>query len=577
MNPATTLAMIFTVIALIAGYKIWTRLQLSRAKHPSLSGHARWSRRFARLVPYFEYDESRFYNCDGAPSEIISRRKMAFARLSSRLREQAPNSIAFGKELETSIADLQFTSAYRIPFPFRSMVRKHLPLGGVITETEGVKAKDLDDNWRFDLTGAYGVNVFGYDFYKQCMQRAWEKVGSHVGPVLGPLHPVVADNVKRLKAISGLDEVSFHMSGTEAVMQAVRMARYHTGKSHLVMLCGAYHGWWDGVQPGVGGQRKTRDVYMLRDMHEATLTVLETRNDIACVLINPLQAMHPNSGASGDGSLVASDRKADFNKQAYGDWLKRIREVCSKRGIVLIFDEVFTGFRLASGGAQAYFGIQADLVTYGKTLGGGLPIGVVCGSHALMKRFRDDRPLDITFARGTFNSHPFVMAAMNEFLRHIDMPSVQKEYEELESTWDHRASLLNHHFEAASLPLKVENMVSIWTILYTQPGRYNWMYQYYLRLEGLQLSWVGTGRLIMSHNFSHADFEQVMERMLKAAEAMRRDGWWWQNPALDNKAIRRGLMREMISTRFSRKPANHAPVTRPEPNRPECVTQQEQS
>ena len=84
---------------------------------------------------------------------------------------------------------------------------------------------------------------------------------------------------------------------------------------------------------------------------------------------------------------------------------------------MLIFDEVFVGFRLALGGAQEYFGVRADLVTYGKTLGGGLPIGVVCGRRELMKRYRDDRPADVCFARGTFNSHPYVMGAMHEFLQ----------------------------------------------------------------------------------------------------------------------------------------------------------------
>ena len=81
---------------------------------------------------------------------------------------------------------------------------------------------------------------------------------------------------------------------------------------------------------------------------------------------------------------------------------------------------MFVGFRLAPGGAQEYFGVQADMVTYGKTLGGGLPVGVLCGKAALMKRFREDRPADICFARGTFNSHPYVMGAMNEFLRRLE-------------------------------------------------------------------------------------------------------------------------------------------------------------
>ena len=101
-----------------------------------------------------------------------------------------------------------------------------------------------------DLTGSYGVNIFGNDFYKECIAEG-EKRAHALGPVLGSYHPVVTDNVRRLCEISGLDEVSFHMSGTEAVMQAVRLARYHTRRTHLVRFAGAYHGWWGDVQPGV--------------------------------------------------------------------------------------------------------------------------------------------------------------------------------------------------------------------------------------------------------------------------------------------------------------------------------------
>ena len=179
-------------------------------------------------------------------------------------------------------------------------------------------------------------------------------------------------------------------------------------------------------------------------MHEHTLRVLRKRRDIACVLVNPLQALHPNAGAPGDSSLVDSSRRAHFDRDAYTDWLRRLRQVCSERGIVLIFDEVFVGFRLAPGGAQEYFGVRADLVTYGKTLGGGLPVGVVCGRRELMKRFRDDRPADICFARGTFNSHPYVMGAMSAFLDRLERPEVQALYDGLDERWNRRAPTLNH-------------------------------------------------------------------------------------------------------------------------------------
>src|SRR5204863_9490580 len=135
-----------------------------------------------------------------------------------------------------------------------------------------------------------------YDFYKDTIAQGAERV-RELGPVLGSYHPVVADNAKRLCKISGLDEVSFHMSGTEAVMQAVRLARYHTRRSHLVRFCGAYHGWWGDVQPGVGNPISPHETYTLSEMSEKTLGVLLSRRDIACVLVNPLQALHRNANA----------------------------------------------------------------------------------------------------------------------------------------------------------------------------------------------------------------------------------------------------------------------------------------
>ena len=321
--------------------------------------------------------------------------------------------------MQPEIADLQFTSRYRVPFQFSGFVRRHFNAGSFVESSAGPTTTDLDGNGRYDLTGSYGVNVFGYDFYKRCIERGAALVRD-LGPVLGAYHPVTAYNVHRLRAISGLDEVSFHMSGTEAVMQAVRLARYHTRRRYLVRFCGAYHGWWGDVQPGVGNPSVAHDTFTLKEMDETTLRVLRSRGDIACVLVNPLQALHPNVGAPSDSTLLDSARHAHFDRPAYTQWLGKLRAVCSERGIALIFDEVFVGFRLAAGGAQEYFGVKADMVTYGKTVAGGLPIGVVCGRKELMRRFREDRPADICFARGTFNAHPYVMGAMHEFLTRLE-------------------------------------------------------------------------------------------------------------------------------------------------------------
>jgi glutamate-1-semialdehyde 2,1-aminomutase len=530
--------------------KLKTRLELSKAKHRSLTGHARMARRIASLVPFYEYDEARFFRSDEAPEEVAGRRRAAFMRLASLYRERFAQTIKLTAEVKDGVSDLQFTDAYRVPFQYSRFVREHLEVGAFVQSSSGVTLTDLDGNRFYDLTGSYGVNVFGYDFYKGCMERGQRRVGE-LGPVLGLYHPVIADNVERLREISGLDEVSFHMSGTEAVMQAVRLARYHTRRSHLVRFCGAYHGWWGDVQPGMGNPVPAHETYTLKDMSEDALRVLRRRRDIACVLVNPLQALHPNAGAPADSALVDSARSAHFDRQAYTAWLERLRAVCTERNIVLIFDEVFLGFRLARGGAQEYFGVAADMVTYGKTLGGGLPIGAICGRKDLMKRYRDDRPADICFARGTFNSHPYVMAAMHEFLQQIDSAEIRDLYSHLDAVWNERADRLNQRLREKGLPVQVANMSSIWTVCYTAPSRYNWMLQYYLRAEGLALSWIGTGRIIFSLNYTAADFAAVADRFVAAAKAMQQDGWWWCDPATTNKTIKRRILREIIAHRFS--------------------------
>src|SRR5262249_37488332 len=156
---------------------------------------------------------------DRCPEEIAAQRECGLAQLAEQLAAKAPRTLALTAELADGLSDLAFTDAYRVPYQFRAQLRRQLRVGALVEASAGGRLRDPDGNWSYDVAGSYGVNVFGLDFYKECIERAAARV-RELGPVLGAYHPVVIDNVRRLRELSGLDEVSFHMSGTEAVMQA---------------------------------------------------------------------------------------------------------------------------------------------------------------------------------------------------------------------------------------------------------------------------------------------------------------------------------------------------------------------
>src|SRR6266581_7199788 len=263
--PVLSLAAGAVAATVAVAPKVKARLALSRAKHRSLTGHSKMSRMVARLIPFYEFDINDFFGSDGAPPAVAMQRQDGFFRLAQLYQDMFAHGRQMTLEASERISDLQFTEAYRVPFQYSRLVREHLGAGAFMQSSAGVTMTDLDGNVFYDLTGSYGVNIFGNDLYKDCIAKA-EARAHALGPVLGSYHPVIVDNVVRLCAISGLDEVSFHMSGTEAVMQAVRLARYHPRRSHLVRFAGAYHGWWGDVQPGVGNPISPHETYTLADM-----------------------------------------------------------------------------------------------------------------------------------------------------------------------------------------------------------------------------------------------------------------------------------------------------------------------
>lgn len=521
-----------------------------------LTLHARsWTPAVSRILSQWvrtnDYGGEAFFRADGADQATAAQRRQALDRLADYFQQHYATSIAWGNDIRDGLSDLRFTDAGRVPFPFAKVMREKFNLCSVVTASEGPRLRDLDGQWSLDVTGSYGVNVAGYDRYKEWMQNGWDRV-KDLGPVLGPLHPIVAENITLLKSISKLDEVSFHMSGTEAVMAAVRLARFNTRRKLIVCFAGAYHGWWDGVQPGLGSEREINDCLTLKDMHSASLQAIRRmKTDIAAVVVNPIQSFHPNSPPPSDAILLTSDlRKTQDAHAPYAQWLRRLRALCTACDVPLIFDEVYSGFRLAPGGAQEYFGVQADLVVYGKTVGGGLPVGVCCGTTELMRRFDPEHPMRLAYVIGTFSAHPAVMGAMNEFLRWVTGPQARRLYDEANQRCTEWAADVNGALSERALPIRVMNLATVWTVLFRQPGRYNWLLQYYLRAEGVILSWVGTGRCLSSMAFTRTDYEELSMKVVAAASRMKMDGWWLDGSDQPErrKAMKARVIREMIGS-----------------------------
>eukprot|EP00937_MAST-01D_sp_MAST-1D-sp2_P005211 g5211.t1 len=505
----------------------------------------------SHILPSYSYTRKEFFRADMPPEDVAQKREASFDALCTQWKKLCPKQVAVAEELRGSFSDLRFAASNRVFLPFGKFLSSSIEPCTVVETADRMHLTDIDGNTMIDVSGSYGVNVVGYDQYKKFLCDGLNEV-KDLGCVLGSLHPLTVENIKMLKAMSGQEEVSMHMSGTEAVMAAVRVARFSTGRKLIVLFGGAYHGWWDGVQATLGNERVPGDVLTVHDLSPASLAMLEARaSEIAAVLINPLQSFHPNSPPPSDLSLASNTRHTMEGSDHYKTWLQKLRKVCTNNGIALVFDEVYTGFRLAPRGAQEYFGCEADMVVYGKTLGGGMPVGVVCGPSRLMRRTDPTKPMRVSYVIGTFSAHPLTMGSMNQFLKWVTSKAAAKQYTDMERKVVLWCVETNKLFEKEDVPLRVASYSTVWTMIYQMPGRYHWLLQYFLRAEGVALSWVGTGRLNFSLDFNDADLKELQGRMLKACNRMKEGGWWWQDEKRPGYVLKLKLVREIVGALVS--------------------------
>jgi amino acid adenylation domain-containing protein len=395
----------------------------------------------------------------------------------------------------------------------------------------GSRVWDLDGNEYIDTGMAFGCNLFGHapDFVSQAIREQLE-----AGYGVGPQSPHAGRAAELICALGGNERAVFCNSGTEAVMGAVRAARALTGRSKVAMFAGSYHGWADLVQgrlltgdgrrevlptaPGIP-QAPLADVLLLDWDQPSALEMLARHLDeIALVMVEPVQS-----------------RRLDIQPRAF---LQELRRITREAGTLLLFDELITGFRAGPGGAQEYFGVRADLVTYGKIVAGGLPMGVVAGTRETMSVFDggvwsygdDSYPAaQRTLFAGAFFKHPLSMAVACSILEEIQRRGAPM-YDALNGRTARLCARLNELFEAERFPINAVHFSSCFRFFFGPEVRFPDLFHHHLILEGIHVI-PETGTHFLSTAHTDEDLDVFFHAVAAAVRAMRRGGFIPADPA----------------------------------------------
>ena len=434
--------------------------------------------------------------------------------LIARYTARTPKSKAEAQQYRRVLADSRATVGFRL-----STKEILYPISGA--RSDGSRLWDIDGNEYIDYTMGFGVHLLGHR--PAVVQPAIEAALSQAVEI-GMRSDVVGDVATLLSDTTGLDRFAFTNSGTEAVMAAVRLARAKTGRDKIVMFSNAYHGHADitlarsAHEPGrvtgvplVGGvpMRQAEDVLVLEYGDEAALDIIRRHgHEIAAVLVEPVQSRN----------LRLQPR----------EFLQSLRTLTRETGSALIFDEMITGFRAHLGGAQAHFGVKADLATYGKIIGGGLPIGAVGGMSDWMDgidggfwQYGDSSypPAERTAFGGTFCQHPLSMASARAVLRHLkaEGPALQ---ETLNARTARLVDNLNTFFRDEEVPITATNFSSLFRFEFSS----NLDLLFYHMLEKGIYIWEWRS-CFLSTAHTDEDVDRFTLAMQETVDEMRRGGF----------------------------------------------------
>lgn len=415
------------------------------------------------------------------PTPLSKAQELSIQSLIGRYAAKTAGSKVFTQKYRSILADPRAAAGFRAEW-------KEMIYPIVSKKSRGARLWDVDGNEYIDLLNGFGPIAFGHmpDFVRDAVLQQMED-----GIEIGPQTPLAGEVAQLLCELTGMERATFCNTGSEAVMAAMRIARTVTGRKKIVMFAGDYHGNFDEVlakkigkaessrcvpiAPGITPEAVANVIVLEYGTEESLEFIRRHANELAAVLVEPVQSRHPHLQPR--------------------EFLKALREITTATGAALIFDEVVTGFRVHQGGAQALYGIRADLASYGKILGGGFPIGALAGKGAFMDaldggawNYGDDSfpEAGVTFFAGTFVRHPVAMAAARAVLRHIKEagPSLQ---ENLTARTTRLVNELNATMAHFGISSRIESCGSFFYFGAGQDFRYGSLLYYHLRLRGVHI------------------------------------------------------------------------------------------
>ncbi|MEQ2015889.1 aminotransferase class III-fold pyridoxal phosphate-dependent enzyme [Photorhabdus bodei] len=450
-------------------------------------------------------------------ASLGAKRDRHIQQLTEQFVRKTASSKHNAQQFRAVLADNRASAGFRL-----STKEMLYPLVGV--RSQGARIWDADGNEYIDFTMGFGANLLGHA--PECVQQAVAAQLSQ-GMQIGPQSSLAGEVATLIAELTGQQRVAFCNSGSEAVMSAIRLVRAVTGKNKVALFSGSYHGVFDGILgrqqggetpehaiPIAAGTPASlvEDLLVLEYGSEESLVLIAKYADqLAAVIVEPVQSRYPNHQPR--------------------EYLHALRKLTAEHDITLMFDEVITGFRLAAGGAQAYYGVKADIATYGKIVGGGMPIGVIAGSARFMDsidggfwQYGDESwpQAELIFFAGTFSKHPLTMAASKAVLEYIK--NHPRLYDDINQKTNDLAQTLNTWFATTGTPIEIVSAGSLFRFKFS--GNYDILF-HHLMLRGIFI-WEGRNCFVSTAHTTQ-DIELFITAVKESLNAMRADGFFGED------------------------------------------------